>query len=115
MSYATLTKAEKFFFDNAGYSWTPGAETEEQGHEQAAKQLAKAEQWACAEGMRYQWGFDGFDSSEWSDDEPACPTWQCAMFNGDICAACLGGIDIENDADPYMRVIEAQLALEAMP
>lgn len=65
----------------------------------------------------FHWLVDGYnDSSDWSDGEPHA-VWDCIMRTpqGEVCGS-LGGIDFGADGqlwgDPYMRVVQAELALE---
>lgn len=117
----TLTPNELFFFEQAGYSYDPKKETAEQGRIRCAKELAQAEEYAANLNWRVEWQDDwdignhrdcyGEDSA-YSDREPS--TCECARLfdDDDNVLAALGCID---DADrAYRRVIEAELAAEAL-
>jgi len=45
----------QFFYDHAGYSWKPSAETREQGRKRCAEMLAKAERYAADNSLIYEW------------------------------------------------------------
>jgi hypothetical protein len=116
-----MNKSETFFYDHAGYSYHPATETPEQGRIYCATQYAKAEAWARDAGLSFAWFQDPeIDSSDFSDEEPAWPLWECLVYNedGEVIGA-LGGVDFGRDGSPrgdhYRRVVEAELALEAMP
>lgn len=114
-----MTKAEQFFFDNAGYSVAQG-ETQEQGHERSAKQLAQAEAWAGENGYYFAVESDADADESFMDDEPQeyqdewrGTAWWCAMYDSDDkLVDSLGGCFGHSD---YKRVVKAELALEAMP
>ena len=111
-----------FFFHNAGSSYTPSKETRTQGRWRGAKALARAEQWARDTNCEFTWE---------QDNEP-CIGCDC----GSADCACSSGADHETlgcvlrDSDgkilaslwsicgatrEYKRVVEAELAFEAMP
>lgn len=115
----------KFFYEHAGYSYDPATETQDQGRQRGARILARAERKARQQGYYFVWGYDGRDSSEWianntdgGQNRNPWPTWQCLAYdaNGHVVAS-LHGIDFGRDrepwGDPYRRVVEAELALEA--
>lgn len=125
-------KAIQFFRENAGFSYDPKTETPAQGKLRCARLSAKAEAWAKAEGLEYVWEFDDMADASFVDTwEPAeqaqwhaetHEAWYCSLVrpcpkHGVQCKhaetlASLGGI-----FDPtwqYRRVIEAELATEAM-
>ena len=116
-----MTTAEQFFFDNAGYSWNPDSESQQQGRTRTAQALARAEQYARNLGWSYEWSDDwGVGShkkyygagSAYDEHEPnSCE--QCLLFDEEHhVMESLGCID---DADSaYRRVIEAELALAAL-
>ena len=112
--------AYQFFLANAGFSYDPITETPEVGRERAARLLARAERRASAEGYVFCWRHDpDIDSSEFSDAEPAYRLWVCTAWKpAHECVASLGGVDFGPDGDPwgsdYRRVVEAELALEAL-
>ena len=106
----------QFFYEHAGYGWHPVWETEEHGKCRNAQRLAISERRASDAGISFSWARDGFDSSEWSDDKPFTPTWQCVAYNADgEFLDSLSGIDFgdgEPWGAPYRRVVEAQMAME---
>lgn len=107
-----------FFYDHAGYSWRPGEETEEEGRIRCARALADAEALAKECGFRFEWEDDWTTRDHVAafpdayDSQPdTCET--CIAYNarGDI----VGVLGCINDADDnYRRVIEAELADEAL-
>jgi hypothetical protein len=110
---------EQFFYEHAGYSYDPKKETPEQGRRKCARALARAEAKAYDKGITYKWDVDDTDSSEWSDERPAWQQWYCIAYNRKGAAiASLSGIDFGRNGepwgDPYRRVVEAELALEAI-
>src|SRR6267154_1105829 len=55
----SLTPAELFFYEQAGYSYDPKTETQEQGRVRCAKSMANDEATASAmEGWHYEWQDD---------------------------------------------------------
>ncbi len=109
----------KFFYENAGFSYNPKTETLTQGRARGAKALAKAEAHALDSGYVFEWSYDDVDSSEWSDETPPYVQWVCIMRDADgKVLASLGGIDFGRDGEPwgssYKRVVEAELASEAI-
>ncbi len=110
---------EQFFYEHAGYSYDPTSETRTQGRRRCARRLARAEAKASQLGFTFEWDYDGMDSSQWTDErDPATPTWQCLCRNaaGEVVSS-LCGIDFTDGkpwGDPYQRVVEAELALEAI-
>jgi hypothetical protein len=139
-----MNTAEQFFFDNAGYGYRPDRESEFVGRVLYAMELARAEAWAREAGAVFEWSEDDIDSSEWSEERPSWAQYACVMLLPcDECApfvygheataikqcprklythvaGSLGGIDFGRDGSPgydqsYTRVVEAELALEAMP
>jgi hypothetical protein len=142
MTQSIREQSIAFFLEHAGYSYDPATETPEQGKLRSAQALADAESWAAEYGAVFQWDVDdGFDSSTFSDANPPWELWVCLMYMP--CADCpdaidteerikrctrkvsyhmrqvLGGIDFGRNESPwgrpYQRVVEAELALEAMP
>lgn len=110
-----LTAAERFFWREAGYSYTPGKETPEQGRERCARNLAAAEGIAREAGYTFDWETDSIDSSDWSDERPAWPQYVCLMRDAyGNAVQSLGGVGFGKDASgpygDYRRVVEAELA-----
>lgn len=113
-------EANLFFRTYAGVSYNPAKETEAQGRRRGAIELAHAEAIAHRKGWTCHWRIDPYGSSaDFSDEQPAWKLYECALFNkqGKIIAS-LHGIDFGRDGGPigdtYARVVEAQLALEAL-
>lgn len=114
---ANSKPAVAFFYENAGFSYTPGKESREEGRLRCAARLAEAEAWAAARNYSFAWSIDELDSSEFSDVSPPWVLWVCEMLNGaGVCLEALCGIDFGrgDPVDPYKRVVEAELALEQM-
>ena len=113
-------KPENFFFEQAGYSYDPKRETEKQGRQRGAKALAAAERKGSDAGFSFHWEIDQLcDSSEFSKERPAWQLWACCCRNSQgRVRASLCGIDFGRDGapwgEPYRRVVEAELALEAL-
>ena|SRR5215831_17223718 len=108
----------KFFFDHAGYSYDPKTETKRQGRLRCAKAMANAERLAQSYGLQFNWEDDwlvGDHTKEfdtYKENPQTCESCVCVDIEGNVLAS-LGCID---DADSnYRRVIEAELALEAIP
>jgi len=110
----------KFFWDQAGYSWTPGKETQEAGRHRCSLELAEAEANARRLGYSFDWDVDDARGSlEWTKARPAWATWGCRCFDSDgKVVASLGAVDFGRDGEPwgnpYRRVVEAELAVEAL-
>lgn len=103
-------QAVEFFREHAGLSYRPAVETPEQGRERGARELARAERWAKDQGIRFAWADDYHD--ERPDYTPQTCEYVVALDEDGNNLTGLGCID---DADDdYRRVIEAELALEAM-
>lgn len=116
-----LTKDEQFFYLHAGYSYDPKIETRDKGRIRCAKYLATAEAYARNSEWEYRWE-DDWDigshkkyygkGSVYEVSEPeTCESCLLLDADGEVLES-LGCID---DADKnYRRVIEAELASEAM-
>lgn len=119
MTNETRKAAVAFFKEHAGYGYIPGKETPAQGKRRNAIALAHAEAIARKKGFYSNWHIDELDSSEWSSERPPWRQYVCMLFNAKgECIASLCGIDFGRDGspigDPYARVVEAELALEAL-
>ena len=109
------TSAYHFFLKHAGYSWDPKHETRRQGRIRCAKALAQAERDAERFGLTFVWSPDWDADDSWMDKaERAKPhVWEsCTCRTPDGPVASLYGI-VDAD-DKYRRVIEAELAAEAL-
>lgn len=110
---SNLKAAEEFFYENAGYGYGPG-ETPEQGRRRGAKLLAKAEAYAEQKGWKVSWEGDDDAYSQYKD-EPEVKEWLSAILR-DEKGNVLGSLgSIGDPSREYGRVVEAELALEAMP
>lgn len=124
MSRATYQQRVDFFIANAGYSYHPPTESSFVGRVRCAMRLAAAEEWLQTKSHVYAWDIDRIDSSDFSDEQPPWALWSVVLSVELACgylhvAASLGGIDFGRAGDPYShyygRVVQAELALEAMP
>lgn len=117
----SLTPDQLFFFAHAGYSYDLKTETPEQGRVRCAVAMAEAERQGRNIGLEFEWSDDwGVGSHKdfygkgscYEEAEPhTCEQCVCKFENGDV-AASLGCID---DASAnYRRVVEAELASEAL-
>lgn len=110
----------QFFLRNAGFSYDPKTETADDGRRRHARDLANAERRGARAELSFGWSIDpDNDSSEWCDEPPAYEQWACVCRDANgIAVASLGGIDFGRDglpySDPYRRVVEAELAQEAL-
>lgn len=81
---------------------------------QVAYDLARAEKWARDEGIEFEWKDDPDSYRDYSDSEPGVMVFEfCVAVNedGEVLAS-LGGVG--DASTEYRRVVEAELALEAM-
>ena len=110
----------QFFLEHAGYSYKPSEESHRQGRMRGARALAKAERQARQRGYCFQWSIDPAGSSSLGH------TWVCCAIGprdteykgaGEVLASLADidfGCDGEPWGNPYRRVIEAELAQEAL-
>jgi hypothetical protein len=108
-------RAVDFFYKHAGYGYGPG-ETPEQGRRRGAVKLAKAEQEATARGWTVKWEEDpeGWDSLGDIDPDDVKEILVAVLYDED--GNVLGSLgSIVNPDRDYARVVEAELALEALP
>src|SRR5256885_655399 len=110
-----MTEQEQFFYDHAGYSYKPG-ESAEQGRRRCAVELAAAERWADANDYTFHF-VDEDDLGSATDEQQTrietgetiyLQAWLTSAAN--VVVASLGGIEVESDRDPYLRVVKAELA-----
>lgn len=110
-----------FFFKHAGFSYDPKTETPKQGRAKCARALAKAERDAAALGYTFEWSDDWtvrdhakeYSSEAYPNGNPdTCESCICRDADG-TAVASLGCID--DATREYRRVIEAELAQEALP
>ena len=110
----------QFFYDKSGYSYDPAKETKEQGRKRGARRLANAEAWASQTGVSFEWEQDDITNEEFSNSRPFYYLWRVLArdASGKVVSSLCGvdfGRDQEPWGQPYKRVVEAELALEAMP
>jgi len=121
-----MTNQEKFFYDNAGYSYNAATETAEEGRVRCAKALAAAESEMMYRPWYVEWTDDDQDAQfqdengEWQE-APAVVAMLMRYFDDPDrqvdCLASLGGITESDNATEranYRRVVEAELALQAL-
>lgn len=119
----TLTDAEQFFYDHAGYGYDPASETPEDGRARGAVVLARAERTARNLGWFVDWEIDPDADTTPTDSYfvSGNPQWTATLYdtNGDV-RGSLCGIDfaevyeVTPQSDPYARVVAAELAAEAL-
>ena len=117
-----LTADQLFFYEHAGYSYDPKVETAEMGRIRCAVEMALAEEQGRNVGLEFEWSDDwGVGShtdfygagSCYEDHEPStCEQCVVKSADGEYLPISLGCID-EADAN-YRRVVEAELAMEAI-
>jgi len=100
-----MNARQRFFFDHAGYSYSP-PESPLSGRTRCAELLASAEEWARDNGWRFAWERD-----QDSDEHGA---WHCFLYSADgaLCQS-LSGITFDSGepwGESYRRVVEAELA-----
>lgn len=116
-----LGSAEAFFFNHAGYSYDAKIETRKQGRTRCAVDLTRAERYAQENEWEFEWESDWSvgshkdffgKGSAYEDSEPStCES--CLLRDSD--GKVLETLSCIDDADSnYRRVIEAELASEAM-
>jgi hypothetical protein len=122
----TLTDAEAFFFEHAGYSHDPARETRTSGRTRGAIRLAMAKEIADERGWKVRWSID-HDADITPGENyfvSGAQHWQACLVNnvGEILAS-LGSIDLGYsvrpipawpESVPYARVVEAELAYGAL-
>lgn len=118
----TFTEAEEFFYQHAGWSYDPKAETSASGRARCAVILADAESRLQADStLEVVWE----DDPEPWDGDCAAPAylmeatlWRRALradsSGRDELLTSLGSIGLNSLDSPYRRVVEAQLTLEAL-
>jgi hypothetical protein len=108
----------QFFYANAGFSYDPKTETKAQGKMRCARLLANAEKQAARLGFSAEWMHDTVTSAEFNDNSNYA-LWYCLLRDGSgKVVESLGGVDFGDGGTPwgnsYRRVVEAELALEAL-
>lgn len=122
-----MSAAVMFFYATAGYSHHPAIQTEVNGRLLGAIKLAEAEQWARRNGCWFEWDDDP-EGAEVQDDRgewQQLPAVFCLMYQHNEEPGeppnLLGSLSAITESDDnserrnYRRVVEAELALEAMP
>jgi hypothetical protein len=121
-----LTRAQRFFYDNSGYSYAPAHETREAGQLRCARELAAAEERAHAlewelrltmTGETFAWQGQDFAATHRAADGETLTGFDAAVIDQDgRVRAALGAVTFAgNDTrDPYARVIFAQPAAQAL-
>lgn len=120
MDIENLTAPERFFYEHASWSHGPD-ESPEVGRIRCARESAAAEVAGAQAGIMFEWVTDpDSDSGSWDDtpEHESYAVWGClAYLNGEV-AASLWSIDLGRDvrpcAAPYARVVQAELAGEAL-
>ena len=110
-----------FFLRNAGTSYKPATQTKRQGQSEGARMLAKAERDAAALGFTFDWDYDQEGCIGCACGSPDC---KCSTGEDHECLSCIcrnadgeAVASLGSICEPsreYRRVIEAELALEAM-
>lgn len=113
-SATPTAKAVAFFYKHAGSSYRPGKETKAQGKRRGAIALARAEAEASSRGWRVEWEGDP-EPYEMGDAETEEPNEVLGAVLRDEDGHNLASLWGIGDPDRnYRRVVEAELALEAL-
>jgi hypothetical protein len=108
------SKAVAFFMKWAGWGYTPGKETKAQGRRRGAIALAKAEAEAARRGWRVKWEHSQ-EPYEMGDAETEMPSEVLDAVLYDENGNVIGSLSqIGDPSNQYSRVVEAELALEAL-
>lgn len=111
---APLTGAAKFFYQHGGYSYKRG-QSKELARRQAATSMAAAEAYAEAHGWHVDWEED-LDEYQMGDLETEHPKEVLTAVLRDANNKVLASLGAIGDPSrTYARIVEAELALEAMP
>lgn len=110
---------QKFFYENAGYSYNPATETQDEGRTRCARELADAEARGRDAGLSFDWSVDQDSDSRDHAKGARYELWQCVCYDAEGKAvAYLGAVDFGRNGSPhsdnYRRVVEAELAQEAI-
>jgi hypothetical protein len=114
-------QAVSFFKRHAGFSYDPSKETPQQGRLNTARELARAEAKAANLGWEFEWTYDAVGCSGCDCGRADCDcatgeeheTLGCILFNDEEKSLeSLWGIC--NPTPEYKRVVQAELALEAL-
>lgn len=110
------SEALGFFYDNAGYSWAPTTQTQEEGRRETARRLAEAERAVRVDPVLFYSMMH--DTEPYEGDVPYDgPVWVVTLWRMDDCGrpevlASVGNVAVETEHDPYIRVVQAELAVE---
>ena len=110
----TLTALERFYYENAGYSYDPATQTPDEGRMVNARNMVSALRLTLGEGGVFRWVPDWVTDHErefdcYVDGGPETCEWVGLYVDGELVAS-LGCVD---DADDdCRRVVEGELALE---
>lgn len=124
-----MTEQEQFFYDNAGFSYDPKCETSEQGRERCAKDLAAAESYARELDWSFEWQMESENPVDvlGEPDEVNGPFYDptndfsvCLLWGSQDTPEILQSLGMIEESKNtrermnYRRVVEAELASEAM-
>lgn len=113
----SMTDAQMFFYNNAGYSYDMATETPDDGRLRAARLLADAE--SRLKAGPYFVSIEP-DDEPWDGDVPYDgPIWLVTLWSVEdesrpVLLDSIGSVACEQ-GDDYLRVIAAELALESIP
>jgi len=108
-----LKKNAEFFYKHAAYSYGPG-QTKRQGRMEGAMKLARAEREAEERGWKVEWEYDE-TPYDMGDAETEMPNEVLVAVLKDANNNVIGSLSgIGDPDDNYRRVVEAELALEAL-
>jgi len=115
------SRAVAFFMKHAGSSYMPGKETRAQGKRRGAARLAKAEKEAAARGWTVEWDHEQVPDLSWASEADREDIDEVLMAvlkdeHGNVLES-LGNITFGRNSMEnrnYRRVVEAELALEAL-
>lgn len=129
-----MTKQEQFFYDNAGYSYNPKTETETEGRQRGAVAMAQAETYAREHNWSFSWEYEqerpqdvfgkpcprkskcNLSDCKFAHYNPRNEFFSCLLWDNGDTPKVIGSLGmIEAPTREYRRVVEAELALEAMP
>ncbi len=106
----SIRRAYRFFCEHAGYATPPGRAV-------CSLALARAEAEAKEIGLRFVWEDDPeeYQLGDAEDNRPAY-VLNCRVEDagGTQLPVSLGGIGVNSLNDPYLRVVEAELASQAI-
>lgn len=109
----TISKAARFFFDHAGWSYDPKRQSPAAGRTKCAEQLAEAEAAFFDVEAYCNWSFKVAPDFEQPHDDEGRPQWSMWIEDTDgRCVASLHAID--DDSTNYRRVVRAELASELL-